>query len=262
MAKSQNGWVVLTTNKGTTSLSYITGRVKSGDVYIVLSELAKQYHASVEKITRAHSWGWHYRKIRGGQSYSNHASATAVDFNAPKHPLGASGTFSKRQVAAINQILRNLGGVVRWGGHYSGRKDEMHFEINASAASVKKIADILRAKYAGTTAKSATTASGKLAENGILNAATIKRWQKAMGTTQDGKISTGRNGSSLIKAAQRKLNKYGHKLKVDGFLGKKTITAMQHHLGTKPVDGRISRSAKGSNVIRALQRKLNTKGYF
>jgi D-alanyl-D-alanine carboxypeptidase-like protein len=62
---------------------------------------------------------------------SNHASGTAVDLNADRHPLGTSPskTFNKDQIAEIHKILAETGHLVRWGGDYTGRQDPMHFEI-------------------------------------------------------------------------------------------------------------------------------------
>lgn len=123
---SQNGFTVRTSSQ-VEPLSWITGRVHP-DFHSTFDRLCKRYNAEVESITRAHSWGWADRAIRGSSVVSNHASGTAIDLNAPKHPLGASGTFTSKQVRAIRAILKDFP-EVRWGGDYTGRKDEMHFEI-------------------------------------------------------------------------------------------------------------------------------------
>lgn len=151
MVNSQNGWPA-SPNRGDIgvdpgfSAAGVTfpGGVKSGDVATVLQYVAEQFHARVEPLRVGWCWGWNYREIRGATSISNHASGTAIDCNAPLHNLGDKGTFSKKQVDAIHTILMEVGYVVRWGGDYSGRVDEMHFEINASAASVKSVAARLR----------------------------------------------------------------------------------------------------------------------
>ena len=119
--------------------------MRAGDVATIFDYLGQRFNAEVEPITKAHSWGWNYRDIRGATSLSNHASGTAVDYNAPAHPLGQSGTFSSARRGAIRRILGDLNGVVRWGGDYSGRKDEMHFEIVGSAAAVAQVAARIRA---------------------------------------------------------------------------------------------------------------------
>lgn len=140
MVSSQNGWSAYESSTGLVSFPWVTGRVRPGDVYTVLNYLARRFNAEVEGIEAWQSWGWNYRAVRGAAALSNHASGTAVDFNATRHALGARGTFNARQVAAIRRILADLGGVVRWGGDYTGRADEMHFEINATPARVAVVA--------------------------------------------------------------------------------------------------------------------------
>lgn len=149
MATSQNGWVVRTSGSGLAPLSWITGRVLPGDVFTVFDFLCKKFNATVEPIRRDHSWGWAYREVRGGSDLSNHASATAIDLNAPSHPLGRRGTFSPDQNRAIQRILTDLDDVVRWGGDYPGRPDEMHFEINTSSQRVAAVAERIRKGTAG-----------------------------------------------------------------------------------------------------------------
>src|SRR5690625_3769014 len=63
-----------------------------------------------------------------------------------------------------------------------------------------------------------------------------------------------------LKAGKPKSNKPAAKLKVDGYMGKLTISALQRYFGTV-VDGVIS---KPSLVIKALQKLLGVKqdGYF
>lgn len=149
MATSQNGWTAFASGlhpKLRTS-KWVTGRVRRGDAAFVLDYVAAQFDKRVEPIRKDWSWGFAARPIRGAKSgLSNHASGTAYDFNAPKHGLGDRGTFSSAQVREIREFLDEVDDVVRWGGDYQNRPDEMHFEINASAARVKAVADRLRAK--------------------------------------------------------------------------------------------------------------------
>lgn len=144
MATSQNGWPVYTsgTHPDLVAIPKILGRVRRGDVATIFTYLVNRFDREVEDVDAGRDdWGYAYRAVRGKTSgYSNHASATAIDLNATRHPLGKAGTFSAAQVRAIRSILGTLGGVVRWGGDYSGRKDEMHFEINANAARVAQVA--------------------------------------------------------------------------------------------------------------------------
>ena len=134
-ATSQNGWTAGTSSQIPLSslavgAATFPAGVRTGDVYTVLRYVAMQFNATVEALYSPGCWGHNYREISGSSSLSNHASGTAIDVNAPDHPLGASGTFTSAQVSAIRTILTRCNGVVRWGGDYSSRKDEMHFEIN------------------------------------------------------------------------------------------------------------------------------------
>lgn len=134
-ATSQNGWPA-----GQSSALPLTGLavgaatfpagVRRGDVHTVLAYVAGRFDREVEKLVKGWCWGHAYRPIRGATTLSNHASGTAIDLNAPNHPLGKAGTFTAAQRTRIHAILADCGGVVRWGGDYSGRKDEMHLEIN------------------------------------------------------------------------------------------------------------------------------------
>jgi Putative peptidoglycan binding domain/D-alanyl-D-alanine carboxypeptidase len=152
MATSQNGWpasadrnaIGVDANFSAAGVKF-PGGVKGGDVATVLGHVATQIHNRVEALVAGTCWGYAYRAVRGATTgLSNHASGTAIDINAPQHPLGATGTFSVSQVMTIRSILNECGGVVRWGGDYSGRKDAMHFEINGTAGSVAVIAARLR----------------------------------------------------------------------------------------------------------------------
>jgi len=106
-------------------------RLRKGPAGELLVEFAAWFHVRIEPIDRGQldDWGYAERPIRGGTSLSNHASGSAIDLNALRHPLGASGTFQAWQVQRIRRWLRTRHYCVRWGGDYSRRKDEMHWEI-------------------------------------------------------------------------------------------------------------------------------------
>ena len=106
------------------------------------------------------------------------------------------------------------------------------------------------------------TASTALVVDGKLGPATIKRWQKVMGTQVDGEIS---RPSELVRAVQRRLNTKGARLVVDGkgiqpntsadYGPTNTVKALQRYLGTS-ADGVLSHPT--SEAVKALQRRLNT----
>lgn len=143
---SQNRWPA--NDRGVIAQYSLPGgkvALRAGDVSVVLLRVATRFHAEVEPLVWPGVWGYAERLVRGSTTdLSNHASGTAIDLNAPAHPLGVRGTFSATQVRAIHAIVADTGGVVRWGGDYSGRVDEMHFEINAGPAQVKALADKIR----------------------------------------------------------------------------------------------------------------------
>lgn len=163
MAVSQNSWPVDPPRSSRlvpgTSVKLNVANGPAGDI---LLWVAGQFHHRVENIEGPvmDDWGYANRPVRGSTSTSNHASATAIDLNSPKHPLGVRGTFNATQAATIRQILREAGGVVRWGGDYSGRVDEMHFEINANAAAVSAAYSRLQGSRANPTPAPAPTPSG------------------------------------------------------------------------------------------------------
>jgi hypothetical protein len=114
----------------------------------LLVHWAAWFDKHVESIDEGQldDWGYAERTIRGSSTtLSNHASGTAIDLNATRHPLGKRGTFTPGQAARIRKELARYEGAIRWGGDYKNRADEMHFEINASPA---KCAEVL-AKLTG-----------------------------------------------------------------------------------------------------------------
>lgn len=197
MATSQNGY---SANDRSVIGSYaLPGgmiSMRKGDVSVVLLWVAQQFNAKVERLIWPGNWGYAERTIRGSSTtLSNHASGTAIDLNAPRHPLGRVGTFNAVQRAAIHSILAYCEGVVRWGGDYTGRKDEMHFEINAGSASVARIANKIRA--AGGIAPVPTGGTGS------------------------------KPASSDIKWIQSRLTYWGFPTGIDGYPGPKTTAAIK-----------------------------------
>lgn len=146
MATSQNGYSVLF-DEDQTNIWSIPGtdrhfRLRPGDSGYVLACLALWWHRNIEPIDVGtwDEWGWAVRPVRGQTTgYSNHASGTAVDINATRHPLGKVGTIAK--VALLRaRVYGYCHGVLRAGAFYSGRKDEMHVEINKPMTAVSRLA--------------------------------------------------------------------------------------------------------------------------
>ena len=103
----------------------------------LLVNFAKEFNELIEPIDGGtfDDWGYAYRDVRGVVGkLSNHASGTAIDLNAKKHPLGKVGTFEASKVPMIRALAKKYG--LAWGGDYKNRKDEMHFEIALSPEKV------------------------------------------------------------------------------------------------------------------------------
>ncbi|WP_405057041.1 M15 family metallopeptidase [Kribbella sp. NBC_01505] len=157
MPVSQNGW---SANDRSVTQSYtIPGttravRLRKGDAGFLLCHFAAWFDKNIESIDNdkvMDDWGYAERPIRGSSKVlSNHASATALDLNATRHPLGKVGTFLSGQYIKIRRQLKVYRDpvtgkvVLRHGIDYHGRKDEMHVEIVGTAAQVARVAAKLR----------------------------------------------------------------------------------------------------------------------
>lgn len=147
MPTSQNGFPVLNTDSKQLYTWTVPGadtklRLRNGSAGFLLVHIATVFDQKVEELKEPllDDWGYAYRPVRGYDTWSNHASGTAIDLNATDHPLGARGTFSPAEEAKIRRVLRRYGGAIRWGGDYQNRSDEMHFEINASLSRCEQVA--------------------------------------------------------------------------------------------------------------------------
>lgn len=289
-ATSQNGWTAGTSSEIPLSslavgAATFPAGVRAGDVYTVLRYVAVQFNATVEALYSPGCWGHNYREISGSTSLSNHASGTAIDCNAPDHPLGAAGTFSAAQVSAIRTILSRCNGVVRWGGDYSSRKDEMHFEINVPPGDSRL--PTLAASLGGG-GGTPTPPSGwtlvrqgdtgfrvsavqhllrqrgwSVSADGIFGSGTdsaVRSFQSSRGLTADGivgqntwtalvvVVQSGSQGEAVV-GAQKCLSAKGYSTGADGIFGSGTDTqvrAFQRSRGL-PDDGIV-----GSNTWQAL----------
>lgn len=225
---SQNGWPVHVNQSKLVPLSYVTGRVASGDVHTILAHFCAWFDAHVEPITKGHSWGYAYRAIRGQSSgYSNHASGTAIDLNAPKHPLGSSGTFTAAQAAAIRKQLKKYDGALRWGGDYSGRKDEMHVEINCSAAKLRQVVKRLTAKKVYTTSLKRLLANAKAKaprpkSNDVIRLQRLLRHADCMSTPAI-KRERGKYGPRTRQAVHLAQRKAGYGSQASGYIDIRTL---------------------------------------
>lgn len=161
MANSYNGWPASPDPRaiGLVPLSVagsrpfgeggFPGGVVGGPVHTVFSVLVYRLHTEVEPMMTKDGqvgygcWAYTYRaNVNNPSQLSCHASGTAIDYNAVRHPNGTStgpgggGGWSGDQYRKIQGILADLGGVIRW---LKGN-DPMHFEIYGNAAAVAAVA--------------------------------------------------------------------------------------------------------------------------
>lgn len=227
MRYSQNGF---SANNPTVIASYtvpgtnIRVALRSGDVSVILLELLKRYHKTVEPLRQSDTGGYAPRNIRGATVLSNHASGTAVDARWRDHPLGARGTYSPAQVRAIRAILSYMGGVVRWGGDYQSRKDEMHFEIVGNLTQVRTLANKIRRDNARPAEKPKPAAKPFELKRGSKGAA-VKALQTGMNRVFPGYAATplkvdGDFGPGTERAVKEFQGRVG--IKQDGIVGPNT----------------------------------------
>jgi hypothetical protein len=142
--KSSNGWPA---SKDPAEIGIKSFKIPGTDIKIRCAEavapllvgLAAEFHKEIEAIDKGalDDWSYNFRMIRGStDSLSNHASGTALDLNANRHPLGKEDTFSPENAAKCISLAAKWG--CKWGGTYRLRKDDMHFEINLTPKQVKE----------------------------------------------------------------------------------------------------------------------------
>jgi len=110
----------------------------------LLAAFAAEFHELIEPIDEGtfDDWGYAFRMVRGSTDrLSCHSSGTAIDLNATKHPLGKVGTFPAEKVPMIRALSKKYG--LKWGGDFQSRADEMHFEVEVSAAKARALISTL-----------------------------------------------------------------------------------------------------------------------
>lgn len=151
MTNSQNGWPVVAANACDRNPLIrdvtVPNGVLAGDVAVIFRWLVKEYDRRVEPLQPGWCWGWFVKPIEGSSTISNHASATAIDLNAPANPMGQGTTkksMTAAQIAECHRIEDESDNVLRWGGDFVSRNDPMHWEVVGSRAAVRQLADKIR----------------------------------------------------------------------------------------------------------------------
>lgn len=133
--KSPNGWPI---SPQPAEIEIVSRTIAGTDIKVRVAKkaapyllgFAAEFHTLVEPLDQGEldDWGYNYRVIRGTlDKPSNHASGTALDLNAKKHPLGKRHTFTPAQTNTIRRLAKKYH--LTWGGDFGSRPDEMHIEI-------------------------------------------------------------------------------------------------------------------------------------
>lgn len=217
MATSQNGYPANDVNL--TSVRTIPGterkiRLRNGPAGDLLLWVLSQFDRRVEDLDGGEldDWGYAERPIRGSATVlSNHASGTAADANATRHPQGTppSANFTPAQIAVIRAIVAATEGCVRWGGDYTAPapKDGMHFEIIASESRCAAVLAKLTAHQEEDDDMPSATEIADAVWNKALQNALDPSWSSASDIVRFGHMEAGR--------ARRELN-----AKLDALLAK------------------------------------------
>lgn len=151
---SQNGWGVIDQADSKYLHNWLIGArtgpfnllLHRGPAGFILAHYALWYAEMVEPVAgKGDDFGWSLREIPGTNTWSNHASGTAMDLNASKHPSGVKGTLTATQADQIRKHLAGLyAEMIHWGGDYIHAPiDEMHYEIAVGRADAISLCDVL-----------------------------------------------------------------------------------------------------------------------
>ena len=193
------------------------GGVRAGDVETVFRYLVEQLHKRVERAVQGWCWGYNYRPNTNNPSeLSCHASGTALDYNAPRHPNKTPGTWSPRQIAEVHRILAELRNVVRW--LEDSNHDSMHFEIHGDEHAVHAVALALTAPKRSAVRRAVRRVIPKRYPTLRLGSTgpAVRRLQQLLGLKVDGDY--GPRTEATVRAYQAR-----HKLVVDGVAGPATL---------------------------------------
>lgn len=283
MATSQNGWTVRLTGKefSVVKCPPIVGYVRGGDVGVVLNWVTQQFDKYVEDVHMGRDdWGGAVRPIRGKtRGYSNHASYTAIDLNATRHPRGVKGTFSAAQKRAVRKhildpIDRISKGAIRWGEEYDTRiskVDGMHFEVNTNARNIKRVADAIRNGSITATTKPVASKPikkpkpvraypfGKLTIIGHHTKGSDRAWRMLLS-------AVGYDNEDLTRNFQDWMIKLGYleddPRNRDGVMGYWLILAMQKFLKDKGLYRRALDGKREAWMIKAERAYLNQQAKY
>lgn len=204
-----------------------------GGVHVEIQELLERlvketanrgYRFGTEENPSHGCWGFACRAIAGTSTPSNHSWGLAVDINAPSNPRGKK---LKTNMPSWMPDLWNAYGF-RWGGDYVKDPDAMHYEFMGSRHDAVLMTQQARARRLG---EIRTTPPRNLKPDfpGVIKSGSkgeaVKVWQRRFNKNGYGLVVDGVAGNAtnhVIRHFQRKKN-----LTVDGVAGPKTWAKLQ-----------------------------------
>ncbi|KNB49941.1 hypothetical protein [Streptomyces caatingaensis] len=123
--RSANGWEMenLADDHGSIYTRPVPGtavhgiQVRMGEIEWLLVHVIRRYNYEVDELRDGDVTGWRApAAVRKHLAESNLASGTAVQIRSGSYPSGMSGGLFPLQRAAVHRIVKDLNGVVRWGG--------------------------------------------------------------------------------------------------------------------------------------------------
>jgi hypothetical protein len=212
------------------------------------------WHETVEELLWPGCWGWANRPIRGGTTPSNHASGTAWDLSAPRHPQGVpiAKTFTPAQLEQITRLEARYFGVLRWGGRWPGKSvDGMHWE-GAPGVTVEAVRALTRELAGGPPPAPIPAPAPPPAPSGW-------RGPDAHGNGTGFRADLGNNGPR-IRALQEFLRTryplYAKHLDADGWYGPQTAGVVREFARRS-----VIRNADGANIGPQIARALYVAGF-
>lgn len=224
------------------------GGVLAGDVATLFAYYEEQFFQRVEKPATGEynvdgDWGWEFRvDVNDPSQLSCHASGTATDTNATRHPDGSHNTFTPDQYKILAQILSvELGHTLRIGvpgfvgpdGKPCGwtadsTPDEMHVEVQIfDAPLIAQVAAKVR-PLLGKGAQGAPAPSHPIYVDASITVPglTVKTVQQQLNKAGAHLVVDGIIGPLTAQAIR--LFQAHHGLTIDGIVGPKTETALDH----------------------------------
>jgi hypothetical protein len=265
MTASANGWRVIPRSE------CVTIEIPGGTLPVhrefawLFWDLAHEWHETVEPLQWPGCWGWAAPTESGrdpSKFVTTHASGTAIDLCAPRHPRGVpiAKTFTPQQLVQISRLETRYFGVLRWGGRWTGADvDGMHWEgiPGVTVEAVRELTASLSAKPPAPVSPVPAPAPAPKPKPKPKPAA---GWTgpDLRGVSLALRGEQGNNGprtQRLQRELRRAYPRYAKHLDDDGYWGPQTTAVLREFAHRTGI-----RSADGANIGPQIARKLYLAG--